>query len=138
MTLITTTLLATGLLQTYAPGVMAEVVVNRIQYQHIAPSTLAHECLALVDCATLNRKVCMALTVDSQRLFGPFTVCDCSSSTDRARHIDKGLAAECDWSLTEKIQVPVGKFILPRDGPLAGVKVYACGWVRGIEGHVRE
>ena len=107
-----------GLAQCYADGVMDKVVHNRIEYGQLPYGTDPRTCIAVTDCSWMGKKV-VVLWPDGREMFG--TVCDCSADEDRQRHIDKGLAVEVSWWAANEYAHPVGKYLLPRDGPLDGV-----------------
>ena len=117
-----------GTAQTYADGVMKRVAENRIGWGHIPEGTDYRTCIAVTDCSLMGSPVSV-IWPDGRIMYG--TICDCSAEEDRQRHIDKGLAAEVSWWAANEYAHPVGKYLLPRDGPLPGVKV-VVGW--GMEG----
>jgi hypothetical protein len=109
-------------MQRYAPGVMAQVVENRIRYGHLPEGTDPHRCIAVVDCAWLGEWACVMLPDGTVTRH---LVCDCSAPEDRDRHLEKGLVVEVPFSYAQRHRFQVGPYVLPLDGPLAGVTVWA-------------
>jgi hypothetical protein len=114
--------LETGLMQRYGPGVMAKVVENRIGMGDIPASTDPFSAVARPDCALLGQSVWIEWP--NGQWSGPHTVADCSSRNDYSRHRQKGLVIEVSYELAAVMSVPIGRWLLPMDGPLSGVSVY--------------
>jgi len=117
-----------GTAQCYADGVMKNVAENRMGWGHIPADTDYRTCVAVTDCSWVGREVGVVWP-DGRVMYG--TVCDCSADEDRQRHIDKGLAVEVSWWAAGEYAHEVGKYLLPRQGPLPGVKVVLLPEGRG-------
>jgi len=119
-TILTATLVITGLGQRYGPDVMTHVVDHRIAIGQLAPDTDPHRCVAVVDCDLLGHE---ALLVWPNGWRDYVTVCDCSAVDDADRHRRKGLAVEVSYGLAAERCHPVADYCLPRDGPLPDVQL---------------
>ena len=117
-TAITMTLVITGYMTRYDPGVMQQVTETRIELGHVPPQTDPRQCVALVECAWLGRPVALDWP-DGLRTY--HTACDCSH--DPARHRAEGLAVEVPYAVALERKLPIGPYHLPMDGPLDGVRV---------------
>ena len=109
-----------GLAQCYADGVMLQVAENRIALGHIVPDTDYRYCVAVTNCDWMGLPVNVTWP-DGRIMYG--TVCDCSAKQDRERHLEKGLIVEVSWWAANEYAHPKGPYLLPRDGPLNGVRV---------------
>jgi len=109
-----------GTAQCYADGVMQRVADNRMGWGHIPEGTDYRTCVAVTDCDLVGLPVGVVWP-DGRIMYG--TICDCSADKDRERHEDKGLAVEVSWWAANEYAQPIGKYLLPRDGPLPGVTV---------------
>ena len=115
-TLVTATLIATGYITRYDPGVMAEVVRNR------AMAVDPDHCIAVTDCSLLGQPAQLTWPdLSTSR----HIICDCSSSHDRRRHIEQGLAGEVSHSTAKRLSQPCGtRYRCPLHGPLHGVTLH--------------
>lgn len=113
---------AEGEAKRYSPGLMADVVEYRVEAGTVPAWTDPYMAVAVVDCAMLGEQVWIAWPTGQWT--GPHMVADCSNAEDRARHIANGLAVEVSYQFAVENSAPVGRYRLPLDGPLDGVRVY--------------
>jgi len=113
-TIITATLLASGIATRYNPGVMDPVVANRARWGHIDLSADHIGYVALLDREQVGKVVWLELP--KGRVYGPLMVADCAAAHDRQWNIDRGWAVDLSWEVAQELGVV--------DAPLDGVKVW--------------
>lgn len=105
-TVLTATLIASGLATSYAPDVMDEVVSNRVRWGHIEEGGVGY--VALLDCDRIGDLVLL----EHGDVVIPVMVADCAAQHDRARLVKRGFAVDLSWELAERLDVVDA----PRDG----------------------
>lgn len=113
MTAVVAVLIASGMVTRYNPGVMQEVVANRISWGHLPAGTNPADCVALLDCEQIGNRVWVE--VDSV-IYGPYTVADCAAAQDIARLAHLRFAVDVSWEIAQEMGVVVG--------PLRGARVW--------------
>lgn len=108
------TLIASGLATRYDPGVMDEVVYNRVQWGQVDADTPHLGYVALLGCDRLGEQVW--LEHPDGRVIGPAVVADCAARRDRARLVQLGFAVDLSWELAQVLGVV--------DAPVVGFKVW--------------
>jgi hypothetical protein len=127
--ILATMLITSGIATRYDPGVMDEVVYNRVQWGQVDPETPHLGYVALLDADWIGRQVW--IEHPDGRVFGPVVVADCAATGDRARLVQLGFAVDVSWELAQVLGVV--------DGPVAGFKVWDgeprnAGWLRTWSG----
>ena len=110
-------LIAEGKATRYNPGVMDQVVANRLQWRQITPEQVnrAEGFIALADRRHLGRMAWIEWP--SGEVSGPFLVVDCGAEKDLERLRQIGFAVDLSYELAER-------YLERMDAPLRGVKVY--------------
>ena len=106
-------LVAEGRATRYDPGVMDQVIANRLRWGQLDLSQPHRDYVALADCGRLNEQVWLLLA--DGRVSGPHLVADCGAAHDQAHLAAIGFAVDLSWELA----VALGAL----DAPLAGVRV---------------
>ena len=107
-------MIAYGKAMRYSPGVMEQVVENRLRWGHLDLAKSYKEYVALADCAWLGKLVWLELP--NGRVSGPHLVADCGAANDQGYLARIGFAVDLSWSLAKELGVI--------DAPLQGVKVW--------------
>jgi len=107
-------LVATGRATHYAPGVMAQVIANRVEMGDIDLNVPHEDYVAVMDPAYLGDQVWLELP--DGRVSGPHLVVDCAARHDRADLEADGFAVDLSYSLAQALGT-VG-------APLEDVKVW--------------
>ena len=77
----------------YAPGVMTEVLANRIAWGHVQPCPECIGMVALADCGQLGAR---AWIIGPRGMEGQFLVTDCGT------FLTPGRVAEVDWDTAQR------------------------------------
>ena len=96
MTLVLAVLLASGEATRYDPGVMEQVVENRMGWGQVASGTDPARSIALLDCDRIGETVWLEA---GGRLVGPLTVADCAQRGHRADLEERGWAIDVSYEL---------------------------------------
>ena len=105
---------AEGKATRYNPGVMDEVVNNRIKWGQLDLTAPHRGYVALADCDYIGETV--FLKVPERGLAGPYLVADCGAQHDQ-RHLQSiDFAVDLSWEVAQELDV-IG-------APLYGVTVY--------------
>jgi hypothetical protein len=105
---------ASGKATRYNPGVMGEVVQNRIGWGQLDLNQPNMGYVALADCGYLNQRVVIELS--DGKFVGPYLVTDCGAAQDQEHLKDIGFAVDLSWEVAQQLGVT--------DAPLKGVRVY--------------
>lgn len=111
-TVLTATLIASGLATSYAPDVMDEVVANRTRWGQLTPHQDHEGYIALLDCDRIGEVVWL----ERGHQLIPVMVADCAARHDREALIGKGFAVDLSYELAERFGVI--------DRPRGGFKVW--------------
>ena len=84
---------------------MDEVYLNQLAMNHITPCSECVGRIAVMNCNHLDERV--YIIVDNE-IIGPLHTVDCANSKDRKRLERRGLIAELDFKLAEKLNT-IGK-----------------------------
>lgn len=98
----------------YNPGVMAQVVENRIRWGQLDLDVPHLGYVALADREYIGERVWIEWP--DGRLTGPYLVADCGARHDLPTLAEKGFAVDLSWALAVQFGVV--------DAPLEGVTVY--------------
>ena len=107
-------MIASGLATRYDPGVMDQVVENRVDWGQVDPSLLALGYVALLDCERIGEPVW--LEHPDGRVVGPVVVADCAQEEHREELIGRGFAVDLSYELA----VELGAV----EAPVMGMKVW--------------
>lgn len=105
---------AEGKATRYDPGLMDQVVENRLTWRQLDLDQAHRDYVALADCAYLNRRALLVLA--DGRLSGPHLVADCGAAGDQSHLDDIGFAVDLSWELARELGAV--------QAPLRGVRVY--------------
>jgi len=109
-----TPIIAEGKATRYNPGVMEQVVANRLRWGQLNLDRPHAGYVALADCKYLNRMV--SLEIPGQGSFGPFLVADCGAEEHQQYLQDIGFAVDLSWQLAVRFGAV--------QAPIRGVKVF--------------
>lgn len=119
-TITATVMVITGMMTRYDPGVMETAVRNHEALGHLQVTRPYTEYVAMLDCGLLGRPV-VVVWPDGKRT--RHVVGDCAAAGDRAALEARGLVVEVSHEVAVREGVPVGRYVLPVDGPVDGVTV---------------
>lgn len=117
-------IVADGIMLRYGPGVMERAVERQVLNGNVRAGIDPYWAVALTDCSRIGQRVW--LEWPDGELTGPHPVVDCSDPVDLARHLRVGLAVEVSYELARDRSIPNGRYRLPLDGPLIGVRVWSA------------
>jgi len=98
----------------YSPGVMDQVVMNRVRWGQLDLSQPHVGYVAVADCKYLNQLV--VLDMPGYGFIGPVLVADCGAAHDQEYLDSIDFAVDLSWELAQQAQV--------MNMPRCGVKVY--------------